>query len=104
MIGVDLVNIAEFERQIQLGGSAFLQKAFAVSELQDQRVDHLAGLWAAKEAVIKAAGAAPRRMTEILIIFDSSGRPHGTFGPQEFEVSIAHHGGYAISVACMIKE
>ena len=104
MIGVDLVNISEFEQQIHLGGKAFLKKAFAASELQDQRVHHLAGLWAAKEAVIKAAGATPQKMTEIIIVFDSSGRPHGKFGPEEFEISIAHHGGYAISVACIIKE
>ena len=81
MIGADLVNTAEFERQIQHGDKTFLQKTFTASELRDQRVHHLAGLWAAKEAVIKAAGAVPQKMTEILVPFDSPGRPHRMFSP-----------------------
>lgn len=100
MLGIDLVFVPEFEKQLTAGGPAFLDKAFRTSELKSHRSEHLAGLWAAKEAVIKAAAIAPEKWTDIVISHDRSGKPRARLGEQRFALSIAHHGDYAVAVAC----
>jgi phosphopantetheine--protein transferase-like protein len=104
MIGIDLVFIPEFKDQVELGGSKFLEKAFSISELQDKKSEHLAGLWAAKEAIIKAAKTTPKKYTEIIISHDTSGKPQARIGSQQFAISISHHGDYAIAVAHRLQE
>ena len=104
MIGVDLVFIPEFQRQVEAGGTHFLQKAFNPSELENQNVQHLAGLWAAKEAVFKAALESPERLIDVAITHDASGRPHGNIEAQNFEISISHHGEYVVAVAMGVAD
>jgi phosphopantetheine--protein transferase-like protein len=99
MIGVDLVYIPEFQTQLDIGGPTFLDKAFSPSEITNHEISHLAGLWAAKEAVYKAAKTSPKKLSEIVISHDKTGKPRASVGNQEFEISIAHHGDYAIAVA-----
>jgi len=100
MIGVDLVFIPEFQKQLEAGGDTFIERSFSLSEMKNHKTEHLAGLWAAKEAVIKAAETAPKKYTDIVITHDKAGKPCAHVGSQEFAVSIAHHGDYAIAVAC----
>jgi phosphopantetheine--protein transferase-like protein len=102
MIGIDLVSIPEFQRQLEIGGTRFLQRAFSKSELENRDVRHLAGLWAAKEAVIKAA-VTPPQLSDIELTHDASGRPHARVGAQSFDVSISHHGEYAVAVAMSVS-
>ena len=102
MIGIDLVFVPEFQRQVDHGGEALLRRAFSESELVDRSVTHLAGLWAAKEAVVKAALVPPRRLSEVTITHDASGRPHANVHDQRFEVSISHHGDYVTAVALRV--
>jgi phosphopantetheine--protein transferase-like protein len=99
MIGVDLVFIPEFQKQLNIGGQTFLQRAFSASELGNQKTEHLAGLWAAKEAVIKAADSAPGKMSDIVISHNASQKPFAKIGSQKFALSISHHGEYAVAVA-----
>ncbi len=99
MIGIDLVFIPEFQRQLDIGGGAFLASAFHVSELNDRGTEHLAGLWAAKEAVIKARGNDGTRFVEVLISHDERGVPSARVNGQSYAISIAHHGEYAVAVA-----
>lgn len=103
MIGIDLVWIPEFRRQMDLGGSRFLRRAFNQSELEDRKVERLAGLWAAKEAVLKAALEAPKCWTEIAITTDATGRPLGSIESQRFELSISHHGEYVVAMAVRVE-
>ncbi len=102
MIGIDLVSIPEFQRQLNSGGARFLRKAFSQSELENQNIQHLAGLWAAKEAVIKAALVPPRHLSDIEITHDASGRPRGIVEAQHFEISISHNGDYVVAVAMRV--
>lgn len=99
MIGIDLVFIPEFQQQLEIGGNALLCKAFRPTEIKNRSVEHLAGLWAAKEAVIKAAASKPKKLTDIVINCDASGRPHAKLKSQTFALSIAHHGDYAVAIA-----
>ncbi|HEX3569082.1 MAG TPA: 4'-phosphopantetheinyl transferase superfamily protein [Candidatus Saccharimonadales bacterium] len=99
MIGIDLVHIPEFTTQLANGDEAFLRRAFRAEELQRREPVHLAGLWAAKEAVLKAAGLQPGQWLEIMITHDAKGRPSANVHGATFELSIAHHGEYAVAVA-----
>jgi NAD(P)H-hydrate epimerase len=102
MIGVDLVSVVEFQRQMKLGGECFLHRAFGEMNLSDRRTASLAGLWAAKEAIAKAADVMPAKITNVRIRYDGTGRPYGDVGGQRFGVSIAHHGDYVVAVALAI--
>jgi phosphopantetheine--protein transferase-like protein len=99
MLGVDLVHIPEFQKQLRTGGTVFIQKAFNDSELHKATPEHLAGVWAAKEAVVKAGGLSVGHWTDIHITYDSTGRPSAQVGSDQYEISIAHHGDYAVAVA-----
>ena len=99
MIGIDLVYLPEFQRQLNIGGSELLQKTFNSSEITNHSTEHLAGLWAAKEAVIKAALETPNKMTDIVITYNDAGKPTAKIGAQEYAISISHHGEYAVAVA-----
>lgn len=104
MVGIDLVFIPEFQKQLEVGAGALVQSAFRSSEIEDQQPEHLAGLWAAKEAVAKAADEPPKKWTDIVITQDASGKPHAHIGTQEFAISISHHGDYAIAIAYRIEQ
>lgn len=102
MIGIDLVFIPEFQKQLDIEGTAFIQKAFRLSEIKNRQIEHIAGLWAAKEAVMKAATITPKKWTDIVIESNSSGKPHAKVGSQQFAISIAHHGDYAVATALQL--
>ena len=100
MIGVDLVYIPEFEKQLGLGGQSYLNRAFNADELANQDSTHLAGLWAAKEAVFKASPQdTPNGATSVAVTINPSGRPSATLDGTRYDVSISHHGEYAIAIA-----
>lgn len=103
MVGVDLVYIPEFKKQLDVAGDKLISRAFNPSELKSMKIEHLAGIWAAKEAVIKAADVVPSKMTEILISYDKNGKPSAKLEKVSFAISIAHHGDYAVAVALRTK-
>lgn len=98
MIGVDLVYIPEFVKQIKLGGKVFLNRAFDDSELSNDSA-HLAGIWAAKEAVIKAIGYPKLELKKVELKYSKNGQPSAICQKKLFEISISHHGDYAIAIA-----
>jgi phosphopantetheine--protein transferase-like protein len=99
MLGVDLVYIPEFKKQLRNGGDGFLKRVFNASELQKDTIEHLAGVWAAKEAVVKAGGLSLGRWTDIQITYEVNGRPTARVKKDSYDISIAHHGDYAVAVA-----
>ena len=104
MVGIDLVFIPEFRRQLEVTAGKILQSAFRSSEITGQQPEHLAGLWAAKEAVAKAAVETPEKWTDIVITHDPSGKPHAKIGAQDFAISISHQGDYAVAIAYRIEK
>lgn len=104
--GVDLTRV---DRLADLATNAsFLRRVFTPSELDDQRPVHLAGIFAAKEAVFKAIGQTPRWQSAT-IVRGADGRPRvfldRSLRPpdlQSIEVSISHEGAYAVAVAVAI--
>jgi phosphopantetheine--protein transferase-like protein len=99
MVGIDLVYIPEFKKQLKLGRDILLQKAFTKEEVANQKADHLAGIWAAKEAIMKALGNTDVTLEDIDIKYTPSGQPYTKINGRVLEISIAHHGDYAIAIA-----
>lgn len=120
-VGIDLVHIPSFAAQLTAPGSRF-EQVFHPAELRRagsklNRNEHLAGLWAAKEAFIKAWSQSmfdqPPVMTpESVVWSDLEVRPdpwgrvqlvlHGKF-PSDLqpEISISHDGDYATAICIM---
>jgi phosphopantetheine--protein transferase-like protein len=103
MIGIDLIYLPEFKKQLETGGQLFLDKVYDKSELNNVSIEHLAGLWAAKEAVIKASNQKITKLNEITISFNNLGKPSACLNQKKFEISISHHHLYAVAIALAIN-
>jgi len=109
-VGVDIVHIPRFERAIERWGERLLRRLFVEEELADRRVEHLAGVFAAKEAFLKALGRGLSGLSwhDIRVFDDQGGAPRlwaservGFKG--QAALSISHEGEYAIAV-CLLEE
>ena len=110
MIGIDLVNIDEFRRRFETTGESLVRRAFSDDEISlcdcevaPHDVDQLATLWAAKEAVIKAALSPPPSLKDVVISPDESGRLGGRIGKFHFDLSISNYGTYVVAVAMAVE-
>lgn len=117
--GIDVVELARFRRAMQRGGRAFMRRVFTKAEEAYARsrprttLLHLAGRFAAKEAVIKAiAQIAPRRvfaMHQVEVCNDKLGRPHiilhGSHLPKlVVHISLSHVNSVAVANAIALRE
>ncbi|MFA6620432.1 MAG: holo-ACP synthase [Bacilli bacterium] len=100
-IGTDIVEIS----RIPFDNMAFVHgiltsKEIAIYEMRTDKAQFLAGRYAAKEAFLKALGTglAGAKLNDIDVSYRKEGAPVLTYRGQEYEVSISHDGGYAISV------
>lgn len=99
--GVDLVFIPEFKERARRGGESFLKKIFLEGELKKTDISHPAGVFAAKEAVMKALGLSPGEWLKIKISYQKSGKPRVRVSGKEIknsDLSISHAGDYALAV------
>ena len=99
--GIDLVFIPEFEERAKRSGKGFLGKIFLESELRNTESSHLAGVFAAKEAAMKALGLPAGSWHKIEVSYDKNGRPKvHVLGKKSkrCDLSISHAGDYAIAV------
>lgn len=105
MIGIDLVQVERIRRLYERYGERFLERIFTERELayamaRKRRFESLAGMFALKEAFMKAKGGRIS-FTEIEILH-GEGRPYILFEGTVFErVSISHEGGIAAGVVCL---
>lgn len=107
-VGIDLVDVNEFRSMVKKGGMTFLRRCFHESELENKSVEHLAGIYAAKEAVIKALTLSAGSWKKIEIHKAESGRPYvfAVGGMEECDsisVSISHSGGHAVACAFRVE-
>ncbi len=101
-IGVDIVNVKRFSILLDTYSDRFLKRIFTeneISELKDRALRHesVAGLFAAKEAVIKALGL-PFRMQSVEILHKNNSSPYVS-SHSNVMVSISHDGEYALAFA-----
>jgi holo-[acyl-carrier protein] synthase len=82
-IGTDIVECLRIGRMIEQHGELFLTRVYTERELRycqarKRAVEHFAGRWAAKEAVLKCLGSGWRKglcWTDMEIRNDPSGKP-----------------------------
>lgn len=82
-IGTDIVECLRIGRMIEQHGELFLSRVYTDREIRycqarKRATEHFAGRWAAKEAILKALGAAWRKglaWTEIEIRNEPNGQP-----------------------------
>ncbi len=106
-IGCDVVEIKKLKKSFQRGGNKFLEKIFSSHELVNtSKAENLAGIFAVKEAVIKALNLKAGDWQKIEIGKDKSGRPElKTLNfPKiiSYDISISHDGEYAMAVAIFL--
>lgn len=105
--GVDLVHVPRLA--VLLENAAFLRRAFQPVELRDPRPEHLAAVFAAKEACFKALGCAPHWLA--VIVDAAQNRPRLSLSPEiappgllSLDLSISHEGEYAVAVVVMLTD
>lgn len=100
-VGIDIEEVAALPRVADLRKESFYTQNFTSGEiayciLQADPYVSLAGLWAAKEAIVKADGQYRNRPFHTIEIgHTAEGRP----GFPGFGLSISHAGGMAVAVA-----
>lgn len=99
-IGIDLVYIPEFQKRLERSGG--IQKVFTDMELaHNPRLESLAGIFAAKEAFMKAIGK-KIDWHDVWIEKEQSGKPLLVSlllaSGQKASVSISHASDYATAI------
>ena len=112
-IGTDIVEISEFRNKIS-ENSWTLKDVFVESEFEDNtsfsltsRNEYFAGIFAAKEAFMKAYGKKVD-WHDMWIEKDENGKPvlHSSLlAPKDkVKVSISHDGDYAVALVVIIRD
>ncbi len=112
--GVDITEVRRIRSAIEKWGNDFLKRVFTASELKNAKnrtsfYQHLAGRFAAKEAVFKAAGDNKISWQDIQIHNDRQGKPYAQFlngrGRNiNVHISISHVKTYAVASAIITKK
>jgi len=99
-VGTDIIEIARIEKAIE--DDRFIWKVYSEVErkwLEGKAAQSYAGLYAAKEGLVKAGGGV---LSDYEIGHEESGKPYVISNKGNFKVSISHCKEYA--VATVIKE
>ena len=116
--GIDLVDCPRIEEMVKRHGERFVKRVFtaaeqAYAEASKNRIEKLAGRFAAKEAVLKLIGTGWRgkiAWTDIEIVNNPAGSPEVSIsgevekladklGIKQISVSITHTANFAIASA-----
>jgi len=118
-LGLDLVAVDRIAAVLARHGDRFLDRVFVAGEVREGAgeglAQHVAGLFAVKEAVLKALGtgwAQGLGFRDVEVVRGPSGRPevrlHGaaaqraeSLGGERILVSISHDRGFAAAVAVL---
>lgn len=114
-IGTDIIEIKRIEKLIETYGIKFKERYLSPKEIaMARKVETLAGLWAAKEAIAKALGCgigADLSFLDIIIAKNHKGAPFFVLTKEAQAVhrlnsaslSISHDGGFAIAVVALTQ-
>jgi holo-[acyl-carrier protein] synthase len=109
-IGTDIANISRIEKSIEKFGEKFKEKFLNPTEIERaKKIESIAGLWAAKEAISKALGCGICKdltFHDITIYKNSRGAPYFELSDaaqllhqvSQSSLSISHDSGFAIAV------
>ena len=112
--GVDITEVKRLRQAIEKWGKVFLNRIFTKEELESAKgrgslYQHLAGRFAAKEAVFKALGDKTLTWKDVQVFNDSDGKPYcrilNNKGKNlEIHISISHVKNYAVANAIVIPK
>ena len=121
--GIDLVDCLRIEEMMKRHGERFVKRVFtaaeqAYAEAKKNKIEKLAGRFAAKEAILKLMGTGWRgkiAWTDIEIVNNAAGQPEVTLdgevrkiaerlGIRHISVSITHTANFAIASAVALAE
>ena len=107
-VGIDIEEVSRFENK----DKTLLEKIFSKSELKKMKscnARHLAGMFSAKEAVIKACSPFERlKFTDVEIFHKIDGSPYAVvksekINMKDLKISISHTKLYSIAVVILFK-
>ncbi len=111
--GVDITEVRRLRQAVEKWGQGFLCRIFTKEELKNAKTrgslyQHLAGRFAAKEAIFKAVGDAQLKWKDVEIFNDREGKPYckilNTRGKKlDVYISISHVKNYAVANAIVAK-
>ena len=112
--GVDITEVRRIRSAVEKWGDDFLRRIFTESELKNAKnknsfYQHLAGRFAAKEAIFKAVGDSSLSWKDIQINNDPAGKPicsflNGRGKNINVYISISHVKTYAVASAAVTKK
>jgi holo-[acyl-carrier protein] synthase len=112
--GVDITEVTRLRQAVEKWGNDFLKRVFTAQELENAKTrgslyQHLAGRFAAKEAVFKAMGEKELSWKDVEILNDQEGKPScrilGSKGKnRQVHISISHVKNYAVANAVVTQK
>ena len=99
-IGTDIVLISRIEKSLER--ESFKNSVFTQGEIEHcRKAESFAGIFAAKEAYLKAKGTGINcKLNTIEICYNEKGKP-SISGVSNSDVSISHDGDYAIATVIL---
>lgn len=111
---MDITEVSRLRRAVEKWGDDFLQRIFTADELSNARTrgslyQHLAGRFAAKEAIFKALNIKSLNWKEIEILNNKQGRPIASITNKQakgldVQISISHVKTYAVASAVVAQK
>ena len=112
--GVDITEVRRLRQAVEKWGQDFLNRIFTKEELENAKTrgslyQHLAGRFAAKEAVFKALGDKGLIWKDVEILNDKEGKPYCVFlngksRKMDVHISISHVKTYAVANAIITQK
>lgn len=112
--GVDITEVRRLKMAVEKWGDDFLKRIFTAEEIENAKMhgslyQHLAGRFAAKEAIFKALGDAGLSWKDISICNDKEGRPiarilNAKNKKIDIHISISHVKNYAVANAVIAQK
>jgi holo-[acyl-carrier protein] synthase len=112
--GVDITEVRRLKQAVEKWGEGFLNHIFTKEELENAKTrgslyQHLAGRFAAKEAVFKALGDEGLVWKDVEILNNKEGKPYcavlTTRGKKiDVHISISHVKNYAVASAIITEK
>ena len=104
-VGIDMVRLEKVDHL--LADPLAAQRVFHVDELKVQTLEHIAGIFAAKEAFWKALESPPRWL-DVRITHKPNGKPKLEWSQDlkilDADVSISHDGEYAVASVMLVLQ
>lgn len=111
--GVDIAEVSRLRKAVQRWGNDFLERIFTPAELDNAKTrvsfyQHLAGRFAAKEAIFKAFNNKELSWKDIQIMNNKEGKPYCEILNKKFKkadifISISHVKTYAVASAVITE-